>query len=82
VDTVRSLTSPTPTGDWTSVAVCSDGSYGVEKDIMTSFPIKSDGKKWEIVQGVPVNEFSRGKINATVQELKEERDAVRELGLI
>jgi malate dehydrogenase len=82
VDTVRSLTTSTPAGDWTSVAVCSDGSYGVEKDIITSFPIRSNGSKWEIVQGVPVNEFSQGKINATVQELKEERDAVKELGLI
>jgi malate dehydrogenase len=82
VDTVRSLTTPTPAGDWTRVAVCSDGSYGVEKDIMTCFPIRSNGSKWEIVQGVPVNQFSQGKINATVQELKEERDAVKELGLI
>src|SRR5436190_12381761 len=82
VDTVRSLTTPTPAGDWTSVAVCSDGSYGVEKDIMSSFPIRSNGSKWSIVQRVPVNEFSQGRINATVQELKEERDAVKELGLI
>ncbi|MFZ4765190.1 MAG: malate dehydrogenase [Roseimicrobium sp.] len=82
VDTVRSLTTPTPEGDWTSVAVCSDGSYGVEKDIITSFPIRSNGSQWEIVQGVPVNDFSQGKINATINELKEERDAVRELGLI
>lgn len=82
VDTVRSLTTPTPEGDWTSVAVFSDGSYGVEKGIITSFPIRSNGSQWEIVQGVPVNEFSQGKINATVQELKEERDAVKELGLI
>lgn len=49
---------------------------------MTSFPIRSNGSQWEIVQGVPVNEFSQGRINATVNELKEERDAVRELGLI
>lgn len=82
VDTVRSLVTPTPDGDWTSVAVCSDGSYGVEKDIITSFPIRTDGSKWEIVQGVPVSEFSQSKIDATVNELKEERDAVKELGLI
>ncbi len=56
--------------------------FGIEKGLMFSFPVRCDGKKWEIVQGVPVNEFSQGKINATVQELKEERDAVRELGLI
>jgi malate dehydrogenase len=82
VDTVRSLTTPTPAGDWTSVAICSDGSYGVEKDLITSFPLRSDGQTWEIVQGVPVNEFSQGKINATISELKEEHDAVKELGLI
>ena len=82
VDTVRSLTTATPAGDWTSVAVHSDGSYGVEKDIITSFPIRSTGSSWEIVQGVPVNEFSQSKIDATVGELKEERDAVKELGLI
>ena len=82
VDTVRSLTTPTPVGEWTSVAVWSDGSYGVEKDIITSFPIRSNGSKWEIVQGLPVNEFSQGRISATINELKEERDAVKELGLI
>jgi malate dehydrogenase len=81
-DTVRSLSLGTPAGDITSVAVCSDGSYGIEKGLMFSFPIKTDGQKWEIVQGVPVNDFSQGKINATEAELKEERAAVTELGLI
>jgi malate dehydrogenase len=81
-DTVRSLSLGTPAGDWTSVAVCSDGSYGVEKDIISSFPIRTDGTKWEIVQGVPVDDFSQGKINATVAELVDERAAVKELGLI
>jgi malate dehydrogenase len=79
VDTVRRVTTPTPAGDWFSVAVVSDGSYGIEKGIICSFPIRSDGKKLEIVQGVPINEFSQAKINATVNELKEERDLVREL---
>ncbi|HSJ02010.1 MAG TPA: malate dehydrogenase, partial [Verrucomicrobium sp.] len=60
VDTVKSLVTPTPAGDWTSVAVCSDGSYGVEKDIITSFPRRTDGSMWEIVQGVSVSEFSQG----------------------
>jgi malate dehydrogenase len=83
VDTVKSLTTPTPADDWTSVAVWSDGSYGVEKDLITSFPIRtSDGKSWEIVQDLPVNEFSQTRIDATINELKEERDAVKELGLI
>ncbi|TLD69793.1 malate dehydrogenase [Phragmitibacter flavus] len=83
VDTVKSLTTPTPAGDWTSVAVWSDGSYGVEKDLITSFPIRTtDGTSWEIVQDLPVNEFSQSRIDATINELKEERDAVKELGLI
>ena len=81
-DTVRSLALGTPAGDFTSVAVCSDGSYGIDKGLMFSYPIKAAGGKWEIVQGVPVNEFSQSKINATENELKEERAAVKELGLI
>ncbi len=81
-DTVRSLSYPTPEGDWTSVAVCSDGSYGIEKGLMFSFPVRSTGSGWEIVQGVPVNEFSQAKIKATEDELREERAAVQELGLI
>ena len=81
-DTVRSLALGTPAGETTSVAICSDGSYGIDKGLMFSYPIKTDGTNWEIVQGVPVNEFSQGKINATEAELKEERAAVTELGLI
>ena len=79
VDTVVSLTTPTSEGDWHSVAVCSDGSYGVDEGLISSFPIRSDGDKWEIVQDVPVNEFSRGKIDASVAELREEREAVKDL---
>lgn len=79
VDTVRALTRPTPTGDWFSVAVCSDGSYGVEKGIISSFPIRSDGSKWEIVQDVPLNDFSRQKISETVGELTEEKSMVADL---
>jgi malate dehydrogenase len=80
MDTVRSLITPTPAGDWHSVAVCSDGSYGIEKGLMASMPIRTleDGK-WEIVQGVPVDAFSQGKIDLTIGELKEERDAVKDL---
>jgi len=73
VDSVRSIVEPTPAGDWHSVCVCSDGSYGIEKGLICSFPVRSNGKKLEIVPGVPVNEFSRAKIDATVQELKEEK---------
>ena len=79
VDTVRRLTTPTPAGDWFSVGVCTDGSYGIEKGLLFSYPIRSDGKKWEIVQGLPVNEFSRAKITATENELKEEKSLVSEL---
>ena len=79
VDTVRSLTTPTPQGDWTSVAVCSDGSYGIEKGLIASFPIRSNGTDWEIVQGVPVNAFSQERIDKTVAELKEEKSMVAEL---
>jgi malate dehydrogenase len=79
VDTVRNLTNPTKPGGWFSVAVGSDGSYGIEKGLLYSYPIRSDGKKWEIVQGVPVNEFSRSKIVATENELKEEKSLVAEL---
>ncbi len=79
VDTVRSLTTPTADGDWTSVAVCSDGSYGVPEGLISSFPIRSDGSRWSIVQGVPIDEFSRGKIDASVAELSEEREAVSDL---
>jgi malate dehydrogenase len=79
VDTVRSLTTRTPWGDWHSVAVCSEGSYDVEKGLISSFPIHSTGSKWEIVQGVPVNAFSRGRIDASVAELKEEKALVGEL---
>ncbi len=76
VDSVRSIIEPTPAGDWHSVCVCSDGSYGIEKGLISSFPVRSNGQKLEIVQGVSVNEFSRAKIDATVHELKEERALV------
>src|SRR5204863_7411564 len=79
IDSVRSIIEPTPGGDWHSVCLCSDGSYGVEKDLVCSFPVRSDGGKCSIVQGVPINEFSRARIDATVRELKEEQAMVAEL---
>jgi len=76
VDTVRTLHEGTKVGDWTSVAVCSDGSYGVPKGLMCSFPIEAAGKgKWKIVQGLKLNEFGKAKLAATVAELEEERAA-------
>jgi malate dehydrogenase len=79
VDSVRSLTSKTPDDDWFSVAVCSDGSYGVEKTLISSFPIRARGDKHEIVQDLPINGFSRAKIDASVKELKEEKSLVTDL---
>jgi malate dehydrogenase len=79
VDTVRNLTTPTKPGDWFSVAVNSPGDYGIEKGLIFSYPIRTDGKKWEIVQGVPLNEFSKAKIAATEAELKEEKAMVADL---
>ncbi len=79
VDTVRSLTTDTKQDDWHSVAVCSDGSYGAEKGLISSFPIRSRGGNYEIVPDVPINDFSRTKIDASVKELQEEKQLVAEL---
>ena len=79
IDTVRSIINATPEGDWHSVALCSDGSYGIEKGLMCSFPTRSDGTKIEVVQGIPLNDFAKAKIEASVNELKEERAMVEEL---
>ncbi|HET9417840.1 MAG TPA: malate dehydrogenase, partial [Chthoniobacterales bacterium] len=79
IDTVRSLTTDTAEGDWHSVAVCSDGSYGVEEGLICSFPVRSRGGKWEIVKDVSLNEFSKAKFDASVAELKEEKSMVSEL---
>jgi len=80
IETVKSLITPTPEGDWHSVAVCSDGSYGIEKGLIASFPIRTKANgEWEIVQGVPVDDYSRAKIDASVKELQEEREAVKNL---
>ena len=79
VDTVRSLISTTPLGDWHSVAVCSDGSYKIEKGLISSFPISSSGTSWEIVPNLPLNPFGRAKIDASVKELIEERSLVADL---
>ena len=72
----------TAEGDWTSMGIPSDGSYGVPEGIISSFPVTTKDGAYEIVQGLDINEFSRARIDASVKELTEERDAVRELGLI
>jgi malate dehydrogenase len=79
IDTVFSLTNDTPDKNWHSVAVCSDGSYDVAKGLISSFPVRVRAGKWEIVQGVPINDFSRTKIDASVAELREEKSLVSEL---
>jgi malate dehydrogenase len=79
VDTVFSLITDASGSDWHSVAVCSDGSYDVEQGLISSFPVRVRGGKWEIVQGLPINDFSRTKIDASVAELKEEKSLVSEL---
>jgi malate dehydrogenase len=79
VDSVSSIINPTPAGDWHSMCLVSDGSYGVETGLISSFPIRSNGQKLEVVQGIRVNEFGGSKIEATVNELKEERSLVSEL---
>jgi malate dehydrogenase len=78
-NTVYKLTHPTPAGDWFSVAVHSDGSYGIEKGLIFSYPVRSNGRDFEIVQGVPLNDFSKSKITATENELNEERALVADL---
>jgi malate dehydrogenase len=79
VDSVCSLTDDTPPNNWHSVAVCSEGSYGVEQGLISSFPVRVRSGKWEIVQGLSIDDFSRAKIDASVAELKEERSLVSDL---
>lgn len=79
VDTVRDLTSVTPEGDWNSVCVCSKGEYGIDKGLIASMPIRCDGALHEVVEDVPVNEFSQAKLDATIAELAEEREMVKDL---
>ncbi|TMR06391.1 malate dehydrogenase [Actinomadura soli] len=82
VDHVHTWVNGTADGDWTSMAVVSDGSYGVPEGLISSFPVTTKDGAWEIVQGLEIDDFSRGRIDASVAELAEEREAVRKLGLI
>ncbi len=80
VDHVKSLVTRTPGDEWFSAAVVSDGSYGVERNIVSSFPLRSKGDGgYEIVQGVKVDAFAKAKIDATIAELEKERDIVKDL---
>jgi malate dehydrogenase len=76
---MRDWVAGTSGDDWTSMAVPSDGSYGIDKGLMYSFPVRCKGGDYEIVQGLPVDEFSRARMTATENELKEERDAIQKL---
>lgn len=82
IDHMRTWALGSAKGDWVSMAIPSDGSYGVAEGIISSFPVTCANGKYEIVQGLDVNDFSRGRIDASVAELVEERDGVKELGLI
>jgi malate dehydrogenase len=82
IDHVHDWVGGTRDGDWVSMAVPSDGSYGVDEGLISSFPCRCDSGDWEIVQGLEVNDFAKEKIEATVNELREERDAVAKLGLV
>ena len=79
VDSVRALTQPTPEGDTFSMCLCSDGSYDTPEGLIISFPCRTDGKTVTIVQDVALNEYSRAKFDASVKELADEREAVKDL---
>jgi malate dehydrogenase len=82
IDHVRDWINGIGADDWVSMAVPSDGSYGVDEGLISSFPCRCGDGKWEIVTGLDVPDFSRERIDRTVQELREERDAVERLGLV
>jgi malate dehydrogenase len=82
IDHVRDWVLGSADGDWVSMAVRSDGSYGVEEGIVSSFPCTTADGEWSIVQGLEIDDFSRSRIDASVRELADERDAVKGLGLI
>jgi len=82
VDAARSWLLGTPDNDWVSMAVVSDGSYGVPEGLISSFPVTTKDGDWSIVQGLEIDDFSRSRIDASTAELAEEREAVTGLGLI
>lgn len=82
IDAARDWLHGSADDDWVSMAVVSDGSYGVPEGLISSFPVTTRDGDWEIVQGLEIDDFSRARIDASVAELAEERDAVAKLGLI
>ena len=79
VDSVASVINPTPGGDTHSLCLCSDGGYGVDEGLISSFPTRNVGGQLEVVQGIQLDAFSQGKLDATVNELREEREMVKDL---
>ncbi|MFC6592219.1 malate dehydrogenase [Deinococcus lacus] len=82
IDHMRDWALGTPEGEWVSMGVPSDGSYGIPEGLIYGFPVRCSNGQYEIVQGLDVSDFSRSKMDATAQELEEERDEVRKLGLM
>jgi malate dehydrogenase len=82
IDHVHDWVLGTPQGDWVSMSVPSDGSYGVDDGLVSGFPCTCSGGEWRLVEGLDIDAFSRPRIDASVDELREERDAVKQLGLI
>ena len=82
IDHVHNWVLGTPGGDWVSMGIPSDGSYDIEEGLMCGFPCTCSGGEWKIVEGLEIDDFSRGRIDASVDELRSERDAVKDLGLI
>lgn len=79
VDSVKSIVNPTADGESFSAAICSDGSYGADEGLISSFPLTSDGSTWSVVQGIEHNDFAGEKIEASIAELRSERDTVKDL---
>jgi len=79
IDNLKSIHHPTPSGHWFSAAICSDGSYGVDPGLISSFPLTTTGSRWSIVPGLQHNDFARQKIEASVAELREERNTIADL---
>ena len=82
IDHIRDWVLGTPSGDWVSMGVPSDGSYGVPEGVLCGYPCTCSGSEFSVVEGLELDEFSRERIDASVMELEEERKAVAELGLI
>jgi malate dehydrogenase len=79
IDTVKAVITPTPRGDCFSAAICSDGSYGIDEGLIFGYPLATDGARWSIKQGLEHDEFAQQKIQATLDELRTERDTVKDL---